>query len=154
ATRAPISTEVDATTDIPGIGSHRMRSEQTEQTALNQSESDLAQENSTRPERSARRAGTMPEVSVLKHEVIEDQTETTAGVIRVGEKRSASDPELVTESDPLSETARALAHREFSIPPDYLEGIREWLSSPPVNRDTPTTDRLIEHHENDSRGRI
>ena len=150
ATRAPIANENDAATDIPTIVSHRTRSTQTEQAALNQSESNLAQENSTDPAMPARRAGAMMELSVLQHDVIENPTETPAGVIRVGEHRSASDRELATESDPLGETARALAQSKFSIPPDYLEGIREWLASPPVNTDDVTTDRLIEHHDNDS----
>jgi hypothetical protein len=91
------------------------------------------------------RAETMPEVVVSTNEVIEHQTKTTPGVVRVGELRNVTDQERVVESD-----VRTLARPEFSIPPDYLEGIREWLNAPAVKSDEIIADKSMDQGDDSS----
>ena len=140
--RDSISADNDATTNTPtAISNHltHTRSVQTEKTALDQSEPALVQETSlaleTRPE-------TISEVAVSTNEIKESRTKTTPGVIRVGELRNDIDQEAMVESE-----VRTLARPEFSIPPDYLEGIREWLTAPPVKSDEINTEQSIDKHD-------
>ena len=140
--RDSISVDNNPTTNTATAISNHLtdtRSVQTEKTTLNQSEPPLVQETSLAPET---RRETVPEVAVSTNEIIERRSKTTPGVIRVGDFRSDIDQETVVDSD-----VRTVARPEFSIPPDYLEGIREWLTAPPVKSDEITTERSIDEHD-------
>ena len=134
AIRDPIS---DATTNkSPVIADHPIDA-RFETKAPPQPEPGLTQETSVAHETSPAEA--ISEVAVSTNEVIESR-KTTPGVIRVGEIENDIDQPPLIESD-----ARAFDRSEFSIPPDYLEGIREWLTAPPIKNDKISTD-----HQNDN----
>lgn len=126
----------DTSTNTPPAISTHSTEARSETKAPQQSEPSLARESPAAPE-------TKPETSfeapVSINEVIESR-KTTPGVIRIGEIENDIDQPSISESD-----ARAFDRSEFSIPPDYLEGIREWLTAPPVKNDEISTD----HHDND-----
>lgn len=146
--RDPIAVDNDATTNTPTVISNNLTdtdSDQTGQAVLDQSEPepDVVQQSTVV---TATTPKTTPEVNVSTNEVVEHRTETTPGVIRVGEIRNVTDQEQVVESD-----ARTPARPEFSIPPNYLEGIREWLTSTPVKSDE---NRVIDQHDDDDPGTL
>lgn len=133
--RDPIA--VKATTNTPTVNSNYPIEARSETTALDQVGPSIVHETSVAPETSP--AETIPEVSI--NEVIESR-KTTPGVIRVGEPRNDIDQQPVIEPD-----VRALDRSEFSIPPDYLDGIREWLTAPPTKSDEIITERTTEQHD-------
>lgn len=127
--RDPIS---DVTTNKSPVISNHTIDARSETKAPRQPEPGVAQETSVTPQT---KPETTSEAPVSINEVIESR-KTTPGVIRVGEIENDIDQPSTVESN-----TRAFDRSESSIPPEYLEGIREWLTAPPTKNDEISIDQ-------------
>ena len=85
-------------------------------------ETRFASERSVRAPAPSQSSGRHPDI-----EILEEKSSGNPGVVRVGEGQ-----DFVQESrhkDDLSNLAGAMAREENAIPSEYLQGIRDWLSS-------------------------
>lgn len=75
------------------------------------------------------------EVDESASEKSEQHSGRAGGVVRVRESGSAIQPGVASDPYPATEVARAIERLEpnSSMPPEYLAGIGEWLSSTPEN---------------------
>lgn len=111
------------------------------------SETKLVRQGSSRPSASADNVGEgWAEADGPGGERSEQPWTGQGGVVRVGERRGSNDQRSTLDSASFSEVAPAIGRQnpDFSIPPDYLEDIREWLSS------TPNSIEAIRSSEDDS----
>jgi hypothetical protein len=95
------------------------------------SETSFSRQSSTRS-LGLERASERGDVAGSSSEGPKKQWGEKGGVVRIGERRKSIEQKPAPEPDPFDEVARAIVRPEPSIPRDYLAGIREWLSSPPV----------------------
>ena len=137
--RDPIS---DVSTNEAPALSNRPIDAHSETKVPHEPEPNLVHETSVAHE--TRPTDTTYDVAVSINEVIESR-KTTPGVIRVGEIQNEIDQPTVSES-----SVRAFDRSEFSIPPDYLEGIREWLTAPAIKNDEFRTERSIDQPDDNN----
>jgi hypothetical protein len=69
-----------------------------------------------------------------------------SSVVRVGEPGGSGEPKLAPQADSFVAITQTSNRQEASIPPDYMEAIREWLGSPPSRSEAMESQGLADRN--------
>ncbi len=133
-----------AASDVPSPSISTSTDDQNKQIA-ELSETSFFREGATRSLALEKTSESEPDVAGSSSEALEGQSGGKGGVVRVGELVSSIEQKPAPEPDSFSELTRMIGRQERSIPPDYLEGIREWLASPATGRQDIPSQSATDH---------